>query len=380
MRLYEFEGSALFRQEGIAVPDYAVTASPQEARQKAQEIGLPVIIKAQILVGGRGLAGGVQTADSLEQVGEVVHRILDRPIKGFPVHRVMVAQKVEIEREFYLGVTVDGYSGTPVVILSAGGGVSIEEAARIHPEQVASRQVPITKGLSLSEAQQMAQEVGLEQGELVQVAATLHILYEIFRKYDVLVTEINPLVRTTKGTYLAVDAKVEVDDASLYRHPNLQVVLEDRILNPLERKGRQIGVTYVDMDGEIGIIASGAGLGMASMDIISQRFRPANFLETGGAITAELLYQVMDLVLQKKGLKGIFINLYGGINPIHDGAKGIVSYIREHKITIPIVAKVLGNRQEETWEVLKEQGITVVTEVATEKGVEQLVQLLEGEK
>jgi succinyl-CoA synthetase beta subunit len=292
----------------------------------------------------------------------------------------MVAQKVEIEREFYLGVTVDGYSGTPVVILSAGGGVSIEEAARIHPEQVASRQVPITKGLSLSEAQQMAQEVGLEQGELVQVAATLHILYDIFRKYDALVTEINPLVRTTKGTYLAVDAKVEVDDASLYRHPNLQVVLEDRILNPLERKGRQIGVTYVDLDGEIGIIASGAGLGMASMDIISQRFRPANFLETGGAITAELLYQVMDLVLQKKGLKGIFINLYGGINPIHDGAKGIVSYIREHKITIPIVAKVLGNRQEETWEVLKEQGITVATEVATEKGVEQLAQLLEGEK
>jgi len=380
MRLYEFEGSALFRQEGIAVPDYAVTASPQEARQKAQEIGLPVIIKAQILVGGRGLAGGVQTADSLEQVGEVVQRILDRPIKGFPVHRVMVAQKVEIEREFYLGVTVDGYSGTPVVILSAGGGVSIEEAARIHPEQVASRQVPITKGLSLSEAQQMAQEVGLEQGELVQVAATLHILYDIFRKHDALVTEINPLVRTTKGTYLAVDAKVEVDDASLYRHPNFQVVLEDRILNPLERKGRQIGVTYVDLDGEIGIIASGAGLGMASMDIISQRFRPANFLETGGAITAKLLYQVMDLVLQKKGLKGIFINLYGGINPIHDGAKGIVSYIREHKITIPIVAKVLGNRQEETWEVLKEQGITVATEVATEKGVEQLAQLLEGEK
>ena len=380
MRLYEFEGSALFHQHGIAVPDYAVTTSPQEAREKAQLIGLPVIIKAQILVGGRGLAGGVQTADSLEQVGEIVHRIMDSPIRGFAVHQVMVAQKVEIEREFYLGVTVDGYSGTPTVILSAGGGVSIEEIARIHPEQVASRQVPITKGLSLFEAQQMAQEVGLEQEELVQVAATLHILYDIFRKYDALVTEINPFVRTSKGSYLAVDAKVEIDDASLYRHPSLQVALEDRILNALERKGRQIGVTYVDLDGEIGIIASGAGLGMASMDIISQRFRPANFLETGGAITAELLYQVMDLVLQKKGLKGIFINLYGGINPVHDGAKGIVSYIREHKITIPIVAKVLGNRQEETWEILKQQGITVVTEVATEKAVEQLAQLLEGEK
>jgi len=380
MRLYEFEGSALFHQYGIAVPEYAITTSPEEAREKAQLIGLPVIIKAQILVGGRGLAGGVQTANSLEQVGESVHRIMDRPIKGFPVHQVMVAQKVEVEREFYLGVTVDGYNGTPMAILSARGGVSIEKLARTHPEQVTSRHISITKGFSLSEAQEMAQEVGLEQEELEQVADTLHILYDVFRKYDALVTEINPLVRTSKGRYLAVDAKVEIDDSSLYRHPDLQDTLGDRILNALERKGHQIGVTYVDLHGQIGIIASGAGLGMASMDIINQKFRPANFLETGGAITAELMYKVMDLIMQKKGLKGIFINLYGGINPIHDGARGIVSYIREHKVTIPIVAKVLGNRQEETWEILKQQGVTVVTEVATEKAVEQLAQLLEGEK
>ena len=380
MRLYEFEGSDLFHRHGIAVPEYTVTTSPEEAREKAQLIGLPVIIKAQILAGGRGLAGGVQTANSLEQVGELVHRIMDRPIKGFPVHQVMVAQKVEIEREFYLGVTVDGYSGTPMVILSARGGVSIEKLARTHPEQVASRQIPITKGFSLSEAQEMAQEVGLEQEELEQVADTLHILYHVFRKYDALVTEINPLVRTSKGRYLAVDAKVEIDDASLYRHLDLQDTVEDRILNALERKGHQIGVTYVDLHGQIGIIASGAGLAMASMDIINQRFRPANFLETGGAITADLLYKVMDLVLQKRGLKGIFINLYGGINPIHDGARGVARYIQEHKITTPIVAKVLGNRQEETGEILKQQGVTVVTEVATEKAVEQLAQLLEGEK
>lgn len=378
MRLYEFEGSDLFRQEGIPVPDYAVVTSPQEARQKAQEIGLPVIIKAQILTGGRGLAGGVQAAQSLEQVEEVVHRILNTQIKDLPVHQVMVAQKVEIERELYLGVTVDGYSGTPVVVLSGAGGVSIEEVAKSHPEQVVSKQVPITTGLSLSEAQQMAREVGLKDGELMEVAATLHTLYDAFRKYDALVAEINPLVRTSKGTYLAVDAKVEVDDSSLYRHPDFQTVLDDHILNPLERKGRQIGVTYVELDGEIGIIASGAGLGMATMDIISQRFRPANFLETGGAITADLLYQAMDLVLQKKGLKAIFINVYGGINPIHEGAKGVVRYIRDHKVTIPIVAKALGNRQEETWEILKGEGVTVVTEVATEKGVEELAHLLEG--
>ncbi len=380
MRLYEFEGSDLFRREGIPVPNYAVTSSPREARQKAEEIGLPVVIKAQVLVGGRGLAGGVQVADSPDQAEEVAHRILSYSISGLPVQRVIVAQKVEVTREFYLGVAVDGYSGTPVVILSTAGGVSIEETARTHPERVVSRQVPIATGLLLSEAQQMAQEGGLGGEELAQVTNILHTLYGVFRKYDALVAEINPLARTPQGNYLALDAKVEIDDSSLYRHPEFQVDKEDRITNPLERKGAHIGVTYVDLDGEIGIIASGAGLGMATMDIIGRRFRPANFLETGGAISADLLYQVMDLVLQKKGLKAVFINLYGGINPIHEGAKGIVRYLREHKTTIPIIAKALGNRQEETWEILESGGVTVVTEVATEKGLEQLALLLEGGK
>ncbi len=378
MRLYEFEGSALFRREGIAVPDYAVTASPQETRQKAEEIGLPVVIKAQIPVGGRGLAGGVQIAETPDQAEDVARRIMGHTIRSLPVHRVMVTRKVEVTREFYLGVTVDGYSGAPVVIFSTAGGVSIEEMTRAHPEWVVSRQVPITTGLSLLEAQQMVQESGVGGEELVQVASVLFTLYGVFRKYDALVAEINPLVRTPQGTYLALDAKVEIDDASLYRHPEFRVDMEKRIPHPLEWKGSQIGVTYVDLDGEIGIIASGAGLGMATMDIISQRFRPANFLETGGAITADLLYQVMDLVLQKKGLKAVFINLYGGINPIHEGAKGIVCYIREHRTTIPIVARALGNRQEETWEILENGGVKVVTEVSTEKGVEQLARLLEG--
>jgi len=380
MRLYEFEGSDLFRREGISVPNYGVAASPQEARQKAAAVGLPVVVKAQVLIGGRGLAGGVQTAESLDQVEEVTQHILKSSISGLPVQRVMVAQKVEVTRELYLGITVDEYNGTPVAILSAAGGVSIEETARTHPEWVVSRPIPIITGLPLHEAQQIAREIGLDGEELVQVAGTLHSLYSVFRKYDALIAEINPLARTPQGTYLALDAKLEIDDSSLYRHPELQMAPEDTMPNPLERKGRQIGVTYVELDGEIGIIASGAGLGMATMDIIGRRFRPANFLETGGAITEDLLYQVMDLVLQKKGIDAVFINIYGGINPIHEGAKGIVRYIREHGITIPVLAKALGNRQEETWEILKAGGVSVVTEVATEKGVERLARLLEGGK
>jgi len=378
MRLYEFEGSDLFRREGIPVPDYTIASSPQEARQKAQEMGLPVVIKAQVLTGGRWLAGGVKIAGSLDQVEEISHRILSSQVRDLPVERVMVVRKVETAREFYLGVTVDQYHGTPVVILSAAGGVSIEEVARTHPEKVISRHVPITTGLLLSEAQQMGREAGLDGEELAQVAGILHALYSVFDKYDAMVSEINPLIRTPQGDYLAIDAKVEIDDSSLSRHPELELIPEDRISNPLERKGREIGVSYVELEGEIGIIASGAGLGMASMDIIGQRFRPANFLETGGAITADLLYQAMDLVLQKKGVKAVFINVYGGINPIHEGAKGVVRYIQEHGITIPIVAKALGNRQEETWEILEGGGVKVVTDVATEKAVEQLARLLEG--
>lgn len=380
VRLYEFEGSEIFRREGISVPDGVVTSNPREARQKAGEIGFPVVIKAQVLVGGRGLAGGIQVAESPDQVEKLVRRILGGSVGGLPVDRVVVAKKVDVAKEFYLGVIVDGFTGKPVAIMSIAGGVSIEEAARTHPEWVVSRQVPIAQGLLLTEAHQMAEEVGLSGEELAQVAGNLHALYGVFRKYDALIAEINPLVRTTQGTYLALDAKVEIDDSSLYRHPDLQVKPEDRISNPLERKGSQIGVTYVDLEGEIGIIASGAGLGMATMDVIGRSFRPANFLETGGAITDELLYQVMGLVMQKKGLKAVFINLYGGINPIHEGAKGIVRYLKEHGTTVPIMAKALGNRQEETWEILKSGGVRVVTDVSTEKGVEQLTRLLEGVK
>jgi succinyl-CoA synthetase beta subunit len=377
MRLYEFEGNDLLRREGIPVPDYTLAANPQEARKKAQTLGLPVVIKAQVLTGGRWLAGGVQTAQSLNEVEEATHRILGSSIRGFPVSQVMVMKKVETTREYYLGVSIDSYQGTPMAILSTAGGVTIEGVARAHPELVVSRHVPAIEGL-LPDAQQMASEAGLRGEELVRVATILRSLYSVFRKYDALTAEINPLSRTPDGNYLALDAKIEIDDSSLYRHSKLQLDQEVRISNPLEQKGRQIGVTYVELDGDIAIIASGAGLGMATMDIVSRRLHPANFLETGGAITADLLYNVMDLVLQKEGVRAVFINVYGGINPIHEGAKGVVHYMQEHGVTIPVVAKALGNHQEETWEIFREHGVHVVTDVSTEKGIEQLVRLLEG--
>ncbi len=377
MRLYEHEASALFAREGIPVPDSEVVASAVEAHRAAEELGPPVVVKAQVLTGGRGLAGGVRMAGSPAEAGEAAAQLLGSTIRGAPVDRVMVARKVEVAQELYLGVTVDGYEGVPRVILSTEGGVSIEELARTHPERVASKPVSIVQGLRLFEARQMAREAGLVGRQTVQVAAILHALYRVFRRYDALLAEINPLACTPEGEHMAIDAKLEMDDSSLYRHTDLGIDPEGRIENPLERMGRQIGVTYVNLDGEVGIISSGAGLGMASMDIVGRRFRPANFLETGGAITEELLYQAMGLVLHKGGLKGVFINLYGGINPIHEGARGVVRYIQEHGVNIPVVAKALGNRQEETWEILRQGGVHVVMDVETEKGVEELFRLME---
>ena len=377
MRLYEFEGCKLFQSEGIPVPRYAMAANPQEARDKAQEIGLPVVIKAQVLTGGRWLAGGVQNASTLVEAEEVTRRIMESQLLGFTVQQVMVSQKVEIAKEFYVGVTVDEYHGAPVVVLSVEGGVAVNRLARERPESVVSKTISVTSGLSNEEAKQMCRQVGLRSNDLTQIANVLTSLYRVFHKYDALLAEINPIVRTKDGSYFAIDSKVELDDSGLFRHPELNITRESHMENRLERKGHDIGVSYVELDGDIAVIASGAGLGMASVDIINQKMRSANFLETGGGITEDLLYKATDLVLQKKGIRALFINVYGGINPIHEGAKGVVRYLKEHNITIPVVAKALGNHQEETWKIFRDAGVHVVNDVSTEKAIEELARLLE---
>jgi len=201
-------------------------------------------------------------------------------------------------------------------------------------------------------------------------------LYRVFIRYNGLIAEINPLALTADGDFIAVDAVLEVDDSTLFQPSDRLPRDRERIENPLERRGKEIGVTYVELEGDIGIIASGAGLGMATMDIIGQRLRPANFLETGGGMTEELSYRSMDLVMMKPGIRAIFVNIYGGINPIHEGARGIVRYIKEHGVRIPVVAKALGNHQEEAWNIFRTGGVHVVTDVPTEKAVDRLFELL----
>jgi succinyl-CoA synthetase beta subunit len=376
MRLHEYEALDIFEQNGIPVPRRGVASTMHEALHVAGEIGYPVILKAQVLVGGRGLAGGVKTASSPDELKEVAEKLLVSDIKGLPVLKILVCEKVEIAKELYLGITIDGYSGKPIVVTSTEGGMLIEDTAKTSPEKIASTHIDSSFSFYPYQARALLRRLNISQQLISSWTDVISQLYNVVMRYEALICEINPLVVRPNGGLIAVDAKLEVDDSAISR---VRFPLPDRIErieNVLERRGKEIGVTYVDLEGDIGLISSGAGLGMASTDIIGGKMKPANFLETGGGITADLLYKCMELIMMKPGLRAIFINVYGGINPIHEGAKGVVRYINEHNLKIPIVAKALGNKQEETWEIFRSGGVHVVTEAATEKAIDRLYELV----
>ena len=376
MRLHEYEALDIFGQNGISVPRRGIASTVSEALQVAGEIGYPVILKAQVLVGGRGLAGGIKTASSPDELEDLSEKLLGAYIKGMPVLKLLVCEKVEIAKELYLGITVDGYSGNPVILVSTEGGMLIEDTVRTSPEKIASIHIDPSFGFYPYQSRILLTMLGVEQQLITSWTDVIGKLYNVATRYEALICEINPLAVLPNGGLIAIDAVLEVDDSAISRVRFPLPDRIDRIENPLERRGREMGVTYVDLDGDIGIISSGAGLGMASMDIIGEKMKPANFLETGGGITSDLLYKCMELIMMKPDLKAIFINVYGGINPIHEGAKGVVRYIKEHNVKIPIVAKALGNRQEETWEIFRSAGVHVVTEAATEKAIERLYELV----
>lgn len=377
MRLHEYEGTDIFETYGIPVPLRMITQTPEQTSAAAEDIGFPVVLKSQVLVGGRGLAGGILTASDADDAAQKSAELFNKEIKGLPVEELMVVKQAAVERELYMGITIDGFNGHPVAVVSTQGGVLIEETAKNAPEQIASAAIDPNFGFYPYQANALLKKLDLAPATAMKCAAILTKLYKIFETYEAVIAEINPLAVLDDGSLMALDSVIEIDDSAMFRvKKSLNTKEINRQSNELEQRGKQIGVTYVDLDGDIGLISSGAGLGMASMDIIGSKLSPANFLETGGGITAELLYKCMDLIMQKE-LKAIFINIYGGINPIHEGAKGVVKYIKENNVTIPIVAKALGNHQEETWDILASGGVHVVTRTDTETAVDKLIELLD---
>jgi len=303
---------------------------------------------------------------------------LNTPIKGYQPDGILIEKKLEIATELYLGITIDGIAGCPVVMVSSEGGVAVEETAAKNPEKIASVHTNVFMGLQSYQTRKLTKGLGLSGEESSQVTEILSNLYKVFEDYDALIAEINPLVVANDGAIYAADAVLEIDDSALYKYPKFQQKALSRIPDELEREAKEIGVSYVGLDGDIGLICSGAGLGMASIDMIKSQGEPANFLETGGGITQELMNKALRLVLKKPGIRAVFINLYGGINPIHEGAKGIVEVIREDNVTIPIIAKAHGNFQEDTWATLEGAGVKVVKHTQTGKAVEELFRVIEN--
>jgi len=377
MRLHEYEAEEIFSKYGINIPLGGLSKTHQEAKKIAESIGMPVVLKSQVLVGGRGKAGGVKIVENLNEVERVADEVLRSEIKGCKPEGILVSKKVEIKKEIYLGITIDRTLGIPMIMLCSEGGVEIEEVARRTPEKISKLPVNPLQNLYPYQVINAAKKIGLTGKALMETVNIITKLYQVFKGYDGLIAEINPLVITENNEICCVDAVLQVDDSALFRHPELN---KRRLSNMSERDKRLIkkGATFVKLDGNIGLICSGAGLAMATMDMIKDYppLSPANFLETGGGITSELMVDCMELVLEQPELKAVFLNLYGGINPIHEGAKGIAKVIGEKKVNIPIVAKALGNRQEETWETLEEVGVYVIKESETQKAVKFLAELL----
>jgi len=378
VRLHEFEAKQLFAEQSIAIPfGERISTSPQAAAFAAI-YDAPVVIKAQVLAGGRGKAGGILMANSPEEAQANAAKLLDTTIKGLKPVGLLVEERLSIARELYLGIAIDSVAGCPAVILSARGGVDIESVAAEEPEAITRFSVDPLAGLSAVTAQQIVDEAGL--ADIAHLPETILSLYTLFAEREALIAEINPLAVLEDGRLVAADAVLEIDDAA--RQTEWDCL--ERIADPRARKAKEKGMTYVQLkEGEVGLICSGAGLGMATMDLIADRARgdrgkPANFLETGGGITRELMASAMRLVLSQPGLKAVLINVYGGINPIHEGAKGVAEVLATEQ-SVPVVAKALGNHEEETWEILRQAGVEVVTDMATERVVEALFRRLSEE-
>ena len=358
MKVHEYQAREIFRSHGLPVPPDRVAATPEEAEAAAGELGGPVVVKAQVLVGGRGKAGGVKLAATPEEARRVAADILGMDIKGITVGRILVAPAVDIASEAYAGIVIDRASRRPVMMVSAAGGVDIEEVARSTPEKI--RRVEIDPRYGLLGHQAMGLGFALyDDLKLVRRAAELFRgLYAAFLDVDASLAEINPLVVTKSGELLAIDAKLNLDDNALFRHPDLEKLRDPSDEDPAETEAREKGLSYVKLDGSIGCIVNGAGLAMATMDLIKYYgAEPANFLDIGGSSNPEKVVNAMRIVLSDPNVKAVLFNIFGGITRCDDVANGIVEALERLEVDVPIVIRLTGTNEEEALRILEGVGL-----------------------
>lgn len=360
MRLYEFEGKELFRKFKIPLSDSRLARHPHEVAGAAEQLGGPVVIKSQVLIGGRGKAGGIKLADTPAQAEKIAADLLKLTIKGYPVEMLLVEPKLDIKREFYIGVTIDRANYKLVVIASGEGGVDIEEVAAKHPEKIFKKSLSVEQPFYGFEALEMAKQIGMPS-ELLRSAADIIVgLYRMFKAYDAKLVEINPLVLTGDGKLIAADARVSLDDDAVFRHVDLKTMgiekrHEEGEMTEREQKAQAQGIPYLDLDGDIGMFPGGAGFGIMGNDFIQYYGgKPANFMDSGGGPTPERIAQMLVLLDENPNVKAIFGARFGGISRCDDFAKGVVMFLKNHGLSKPIVMRMTGNMWEEGVRIFEE--------------------------
>jgi succinyl-CoA synthetase beta subunit len=354
--LFEYQGKQLLAAQGIPVPAGEVAETPAEARAAAERIGGKVAIKAQVQVGGRGKAGGIKVADTPDEAEAHAQAILGMDIKGHTVHRVWVEQASDIRKEYYASVTFDRGAKKPLVMLSAMGGVDIEEVAASNPDALARLHVDPLTGFQPHHARWLAYHAGIDAEAIKGVVDILGRLYEGFTTLDAMLLEINPLILNGEGQVLALDAKVTIDGNALYRHPDLAGLAESVTSDPQERMARERGVTYVKLDGDVGILGNGAGLVMSTLDVVALAGgRPANFLDAGGGSKADEVVTALEVLLSDDKVKSLLVNIFGGITRCDEVAEGLLTALDRLGATLPIVVRLDGTNEEEGRAIIRER-------------------------
>ncbi len=380
MKLFEHEAKDIFRAFKMPTPPGGVAKTPEEAKERAKEVGKPVVVKAQVLAGKRGKAGGVKFADTPEQAAKIAKEILALRINDLPVEAVLVEEKLDIAQEIYVGITIDRNERKYVVIGSAAGGMSIEELAEESPEKIIKVHVDPLLGFHAYQARQMAIDMGFNGKQIHQLSRFFLRLWQIVQTHDVELTEINPLILTKDGRFLAADARLNIDDNALYRHKKIieGIQREPVEQNERERLATDNDMAYVELDGNIACICNGAGLTMATLDVVSlYGGKASTFLDLGGGADAERVEKGIEVAMMYPKVKAILVNIMAGITRCDDVANGVLSAREDGDITVPLVIRMVGTNEEEGQEILMKAGIPFLKtmEEAASKVVELVKEL-----
>jgi len=369
MRLHEYQAKQVFADAGIPTPDGKVVSSPEEARDAAEEIGCPVAVKAQVHVGGRGKAGGIEVVDTPDEARDAAERIIGMDIKGKHVEKVLVEEGVDIQNELYVGVTTDRGEGRAVAMVSSRGGVNIEEVAEEDPDAIARTHVDPAYDLRPFEAREAVYGAGVPREQARDVTGVLSTLYTLWDESDADDAEINPLMVTDDGDVIAADAVFNIDNSALYRQEELAEMEEEAFEDEFEARASEAGFDYVRLDGNVGIIGNGAGLVMTTLDLVDHfGGSPANFLDIGGGADAERVQSALELVFDDENVDAVLFNVFGGITRCDEVANGINDALGAFdELPEPLVVRLTGTNEEEGREILTDR-------VETAEGLEEAVE------